>query len=295
MTSSDAAPVRPARPAIVTVAFWLQLAAAAVLLVLIGLVVVEAVRYDGQIDRAVQMVPDADPMEISDERSGNVFGALFIGVPALLLAAWLAATLLPLRRGSNTARILVFVAAGAQLLLYLGQGCMGTLLIPLALGAGFFEPGFDPSEGMPPDGGDWQQSKFLDTLYAQGDPGGVIFGISGLVVLALTAVVVVLLLLPEAGRWFRPQPAGAHPAAFGYGLPPVGVPLPHSYYYPPPVPPAGYMICPDPAVHFAHPPTGAVSAPEGASPVGGDVPSVSRTPDGPGKSPTDPTADTLGG
>lgn len=290
MTSTDAAPVRPARPTIVAVAFWLQLAAVAVLLVLIALVVVEAVRYDGQIDRAVQLVPDADPMEVSDERSGNVFGALFMGVPALLLAAWLAATALPLARGSNTARILVFVGAGAQLLLCLGQGCMGSLLIPLALGAGFSEPGFDPSEGMPPDGGDWEQSKFLDTLHAHGDSGDVIFGIGGigvLVVLALTAVVVVLLLLPEAGRWFRPVPtvpAGPYPVAIGYGYPPVGAPLPYGYGYPSaaPVPPPAYLLCPDPALHLAHPPTRpAQSTPDDGPPPGNE------TPDGPGEPPSD--------
>ena len=115
MTSPDTAPARPARPGSVTVAVWLQLATVAVLLLLIGLVVFAAVRYDAQIDRAVRLVPDADPTEVSHERSGNLFMTLAVGVPVLLLAGWLAATALPLRRGSNTARILVFVAAGAQL------------------------------------------------------------------------------------------------------------------------------------------------------------------------------------
>ncbi|MGC1214241.1 MAG: hypothetical protein WA890_23650 [Micromonospora sp.] len=295
MTPSDAAPVRPTRPTIVTVAFWLQLAAVAVLLVLIALLVVEAVRYDGQIDRAVQLVPDADPMEVSDERSGNVVGALFLGVPALLLAVWLAATALPLARGSNTARILVFVAAGAQLLLCLGQGCMGALVIPFALGAGFSDPGFDPSEGMPPDGGDWEQSKFLDTLYGLGDSEDVVFGVGGiavLMVLALTAAVVVLLLLPDAKGWFRPAPAapaGSYPMALGYGYPPFAAMPPYGYGYPP-VPPPGYLLCPDPALHLAHPPTGATPSSPPEVPLPG-----SETADGPGKPPADPTADPLDG
>lgn len=255
MILPDAEPPRPARPTVVTVAFWLQLAAVVVLLGLIGLVVAEAVHYDGQIDRALRLVPDADPMEVSDERMSNIFMAASIGVPALLLAGWLAATALPVRRGSNTGRILVFVAAGAQLLLCLAQGCSGVFLIPLALAAGATDPGFDPSGDVPPDGADWQESKFLHTLYSQGDPPDVVFaagGIAVLAVLALTATVVLLLALPQANRYFKPRhpasPAFGHPAPMGYG----------------PVVPPGYMICPDPALHLAHPHT----EPETTAPTG---------------------------
>ncbi|RZU72585.1 hypothetical protein EV384_0956 [Micromonospora kangleipakensis] len=285
MIPPDAAPVRPA---IVTAAFWVQLATVVVLLLLVGLVVVQAVRYDGQIDRALGLVPDADPVEVSDERSGNVFTALAMGVPALLLAGWLAATARPLSRGSNTARVLVFVAAGAQLLLCLFQGCSGVLFIPLVLAAGAADPGFDPSEGVPPDGPDWEQSKFLDTLYAQGNPADVFFGVGGLGVLAvlvLTTVVVVLLLLPEAGRWFRPPPAvpaGAHPMASSSGYPPVGVTFP-----------PGYMICPDPALHLAHPPTGSIASTSHGPAEGRPTAAGDRTPEGPQEPPADPTADTL--
>lgn len=303
MTSPDTAPARPARPGTVTVAVWLQLATVAVLLLLIGLVVFAAVRYDAQIDRAVRLVPDADPTEVSNERSGNLFMTLAVGVPVLLLAGWLAATALPLRRGSNTARILVFVAAGAQLLVCLVQGCSGALVIPIMLAAGTAGPGFDPSDGVPPE--DWEQSKFLDTLYAQGDPSDTFFGLSGtafLLVLALTATVLVLLLLPESGRWFRPQPAvpaGAPPLPFGYGPPPPGAAFPYGYGYPMPaaMPPPGYVLCPDPALHFAQPPTGpAAPTPDDPPPAGVDRSAPgSRTPDGPGKPPVDPTAGPLGG
>ncbi|WP_433315503.1 hypothetical protein [Micromonospora chersina] len=266
MPSADAAPARPARPGAVTAAYWLQLAAVAVLLVLVCLVVIEAVRYDAQIDEALRRVPDADPTEVSDERAGNVFGSLFLGVPALLLAVWLAATALPLRRGSNVARILVFVAAGGQVLLCLGQGCVGLLVIPLAFAAGLGDPEVDPSAGDVPDTGAWAESRFLETLYDQGEPGVVptaIGGIGILLVLTLTAAVVVLLLLPDSRRWFGgptvvPSPVGPWPGyAYGYG--------PGHYGWP--APPPGYLICPDPAMHLVHPPTApAVTA--WASPAG---------------------------
>ncbi|MEU2612363.1 hypothetical protein ABZ570_12385 [Micromonospora sp. NPDC007271] len=280
MTPPGAAPARPTRPVVVTVAFWLQIATVAVLLALVGLVVAAALDYNGQIDEALRQVPDADPMEVSDERSGNLVMTLTLGVPALLLAAWLAATALPLSKGSNAARILVFVAAGAQLLVCLGQGCGGVLVIPLMLAAG--DPEFDPALDSGVDGADWEQSKFLDTLYSQGDPGAILAfgGIGVMLVLALTAAVVVLLLLPDSRRWFRPASAAwPPPAPYGYwpghpaaaypgGYPAVPYPGGHAAAYPPavgPLPP-GYLLCPDPALHLAHPPAGPSAPGQGTSP-----------------------------
>ncbi|WKU00849.1 hypothetical protein Q2K19_10400 [Micromonospora soli] len=247
----------------------MQLAAVAILLALVCLVIVEAVRYDAQIDEALRRVPDADPVEVSDERSGNVFMACFIGIPALLLAGWLAATALPLRRGSNIARILVFVAAGGQLLLCVGQGCLGLVAVPLTLLAATDAPELDPSMGAPPDGADWEQSRFLDTLYAQSDGPGAVASAAGglgvLLVLALTAAVVVLLMVPDSRRWFRGAapvpPAGPWPV-YGYGYGPAYPPPGYGYgpAYPPPGQPVwptlppGYLACPDPALHLAHPP-----------------------------------------
>ncbi|MFD2763983.1 hypothetical protein [Micromonospora eburnea] len=266
--TSPAVAARPARPAVVTVAFWLQIATVAVLLVLVGIVVFAAVRYNAQIDEAVRRVPDADPAEVSGERSGNVFTAGTLGAPALLLAAWLAATALPLRGGSNPARILVFVAAGAQLLLCFVQSCGGLLVIPLMLGLG--GPDYDPALDPEFDGTDWEQSKFLDALYDQGDPEA-FFAIGGIglaLVLALTLAVVVLLLVPESGRWFRPAssapvppvPYGywpGHPAAYPSGYPAAAYPPGHpAAAYPPGYPVAGYPLCPDPALHLAQPPAG---------------------------------------
>ncbi len=276
---TPAAPARPARPAVVTVAFWLQIAAVAVLFVLVALVVFGSLRYNAQIDEALRRVPDADPTEVAGERSGVVFMALTTGIPALLLAAWLGATALPLRRGSNTARILVFVAAGAQLLLCLVQSCGGLLAIPFMMAAvatdgSGYDPDLDP-------GLDGDQSKFLDTLAAQGDPGVLVAlgGIGLTLVLVLSAAVVVLLLVPDANRWFRPPPPAAWPppASYGYwpGYPapayPPGYPSPA---YPPGYPAAGmpfspgYPVYPDPALYPAHSSTEPVAATPGGAPAG---------------------------
>jgi len=278
--TSPAVAARPTRPAVVTVAFWLQIATVAVLLAVVGLVVFAAVRYNAQIDEALRRVPDADPVEVSDERSGNIFATTTLGVPALLLAAWLAATALPLRSGSNPARILVFVAAGAQLLLCLAQGCGGLLVIPLMLATGMDDPGYDPALDPGPDGVDWEQSKFLDALYDQGDPEAIFAfgGIGVVLVMVLTLAVVVLLLVPDSGRYFRPASAAlppvpygywpGHPAAYASGHPaaayyPPGYPAAYPPGYPaagyPPAampPPPGYPACPDPGLHQVYPPAG---------------------------------------
>lgn len=124
---------RPPRPVTVTVAFWLQIAAVAVLLAVVGLAVTGAVLFDAEITRVAGLVADADPAEVRGERTGNVVGALIAGVPAALLAIWLAATALPLRAGRNTARILVYVAGGLQLLVFCAQGCGAALLVPAVL------------------------------------------------------------------------------------------------------------------------------------------------------------------
>lgn len=249
MIQAATEPVRPVRPAAVTVAFWLQLVAAALLLLLIGLVVWQAVDWDGQIDRAARLVPDADPDEVRGERVTNVVMSSVLGVTALLLAVGLAVTAPYVRRGANSARILVFVAAGLPLLIFLVVGCPGALLLPLA-----FAPG---PEGEPPsDAGaavPWEESKFAETLYSTPDPVGDAFAIVGvagtLAVVLLSVAVVLLLALPPASRYFVPRvaPAGAYPIAMGAS----GMPL---------VPP-GYMICPDPTLHFAHRPPGAEPSP----------------------------------
>ncbi|GGM69373.1 hypothetical protein ACFFX1_14690 [Dactylosporangium sucinum] len=243
---------RPARPAQVTVAFWFQLAAVALLLGLVGLVVAYAVHFDDEISRAAALVPDADPAEVSSERSGNVFTSLILGVPTLLLAVWLAATAVPVSRGSNIARILVFVAGGGQLLICLLQGCGGFLVAPF-----FFA--FDSADVSGTDVSGtgevpWEESKFLETLYSDVDPFSEVSFLAGgagaLVVLMLTCVVVLLLALPPAHRYFVPRTAAPQAPGWPAVHPGAGYPLP--------VP---YMVCPDPSVHFPPVAASPVTAP----------------------------------
>ncbi|MGC4849289.1 hypothetical protein ACLQ3F_18760 [Micromonospora sp. DT15] len=249
---------RPPRPATVTIAFWLQLAVVLVLLGLTALTVAEAVRFDGQIDRAVRLVPDADPDEVAGERQGNVAMTLILGVPAVLLAVWFAATAVPVWRGANVARILVFVASGAQLLVCFGQCCSGGFLVPLLT---MPEIGDEP----PPDWDEeWETSTFYDTLYAGTDPWEDLLipaaGLGVLTVLVLSAAVTLLLALPPANRWFVPRtanealpgPAWMMPvptyAPTGYGYPTA--PLVPGFLPPNQPLPPGYLICPDPAAHL---------------------------------------------
>ncbi|MDM4721579.1 hypothetical protein QTQ03_19020 [Micromonospora sp. WMMA1363] len=299
MTAPTDVPARPPRPRTVTVAVWLQLASVLVLLGLVALVIVQAVQWDGHIDRAVRAVPDVDPGEVSAERWGNVTGALFISVPVLLLAVWYAATARPVHRGGNVARILVFVGAGLQLLVCLGQGCLGVVFLPMLLaGAGFDEA--YPDDGDPP-AEFWEDSAFLDALYGTTDPFDAVFfplGVLGaLLVFLLTAAVVLLLVLPPAHRWFVaarpvPPPLSTIPAPYlaAEPVPPAYAPpdyAPPGYVppgYQPPgyftVPP-GYLSCPDPS---AHAPSGAQVVDPG-SPSGVDT--EVRRPDVPGSSSDD--------
>ncbi|GAB3949079.1 hypothetical protein GCM10027614_47260 [Micromonospora vulcania] len=219
MSPPALAPVRPPRPVTVTIAFWLQLALVLILLGLAGLAVAEAVHFDGQITRAAQLVPDADPAEVTGERRGNIAMTLVIGVPAVLLAMWLVATAGPVRRGLNTARILVFVASGTQLLVCFAQCCSGGFLVPLLTSV---PTEVDPTTIDSED--EWPESEFFEALYSAADPFGDLFipvaGLSVLLVLTLSAAVVLLLALPPANRWFVPGTAPSKPppapAAMGW-------------------------------------------------------------------------------
>ncbi|MGK5445475.1 hypothetical protein ACSNN7_27120 [Micromonospora sp. URMC 105] len=259
MTHDAAAPARPPRPTAVTVAYWLQIAAVVVLLALVGLVLWHAVEWNGEIDRAARLVPDADPAEVSDERFGNIFMSSVIGVAALLLALWFALTARGVRRGSNVARILVFVAGGLQALVCCAQGGFALLFIPFFFAIGGPEEEWEgeeiPAEFMP------EESKFLETLYGTGsDPTGeVLFTVGGVgatLVLGLTAAAVVLLVLPPVHRWFVPR--AATPDA---PRPPLHPPYPPAFLLPP-----GYMLCPDPRAHGLPPHPAAASPHPAAAP-----------------------------
>ncbi|WBB55895.1 hypothetical protein [Verrucosispora sp. WMMD573] len=261
-------PPHPPRPGTVTVAFWLQLATVVILLGLVTLLVLAAIDWNHAVDQAVRQVPNADPHEVRAERFNSVMMAAVFGVPALLLALWLGLTAPRVRAGSNTARVMVFVAGGVQLLLCVAQGCAGALVIPFGLAVAMTEgPYVDesyPEDVPPPDDEFWQESDFFEALYDQPTSFDMFFPLVGLGVLLVflfTAAVVLLLALPPAHRWFVPraEPAAAwppgrdipnaylvgHTVPMGYPAPP-GVPVLPSYPPPPgyppgyPTPPPGY-------------------------------------------------------
>ncbi|WP_327003254.1 hypothetical protein OHA72_50640 [Dactylosporangium sp. NBC_01737] len=235
--------VRPPRPAQVTVAFWLQLAAVALLVAILGVAVAHAVYYDGEISRVAALVGGVDPGEVRDERASNIMATLFIGVPALVLAVWFGVTARPVLRGSNLARIFVFVAGGGQLLLATGQTCGGFLLAPLAFSA--MDAGADD---VMDDGVSWENSEFTDTLYSSTEVfSGVLFLgalLVAVLVLAITVAVVLLLALPPAHHYFTPR-APKPPAVWP----------PH-----PALGPMPYYICPDPSAHLPAAPPATVTA-----------------------------------
>ncbi|WP_433389076.1 hypothetical protein [Micromonospora sp. KLBMP9576] len=270
MTPPADAPARPPRPATVTVAFWLQLVTVLVLLGLVALAAIEAIQWDNQIDRAVRAVPDADPDEVRGERWSNVSTTVVFGLVILLLATSLAATALPVRRGGNTARILVFVAGGLQLLACCAPSFLGALALPM-IAFGFDDepyPEGEHPEGAPADASAdiWAESKFFETLYATSDPFDAVFfplaGGGAVAVLVLTLAVVLLLALPPAHRWFVPRTAGT-----AAPMPPAGFPVfPVAYPSSPGRPgyhaAPGYLICPDPAAHQPPPPAAETGATE---------------------------------
>ncbi|NYF56212.1 hypothetical protein [Micromonospora purpureochromogenes] len=259
MTQDAGAPARPPRPTAVTVASWMQIAAAVVLLALLGLVLWQAIEWNGEIDRAARLVPDADPDEVSGERVGNIVMSSVLGVPALLFAAGLLATARGVRRGSNVARILVFVAGGLQLLAACAQGGLSLLFIPFLFALGGPEEDWDsdiPAEFMP------EESGFMRELYGDGsDPtGDVLFGagsLGTLLVVGLTLTAVVLLALPLVHRWFVPRAAEQARRA------PLDPTYPPAFLLPP-----GYMLCPDPRAHGLPPqPMPAAPQPMPAAPA----------------------------
>ncbi|MCM0678170.1 hypothetical protein NCC78_26350 [Micromonospora phytophila] len=172
--------------------------------------VVAAVHHNGQVDRVIERVPYADPVEVSIERRVNLLMALLSGVPALLLAGWLAATAFRLRRGSNTARILVFVAACGQVLLCPALGCFGALLVRTQLAA---DPGTGGSSYPTFDLAGGEQSEFDMMIEVQSPTLDLVFGMVSLGLLlvpVISAVVVVLLRRPDAAGWFSRRAAAVH-------------------------------------------------------------------------------------
>jgi hypothetical protein len=256
-------PAAASRPAAVTVAFALQLAAVGTLLLMVGVAIADAIHYDGLIDQAIRITgPDAS--EAAFERSANLSGALIIAIPAVLMAVWLGIAAVWVRRGSNVARILTLIGLGAPLLLSLlfclFGGLFGVLMLGLFAASSddvlADDESFADDEGLAP----WDESNFYDELLRL-DSGGwsVAFDVLGTTSAAMGALLGIatgiLLLTSASNRYFRPQeamprlpyPPPYHPAQIH------GYPAPHPYPYPP--------ACPYPPAHGHQPFWYAVPAP----------------------------------
>ncbi|XVU22313.1 hypothetical protein ACQPZJ_34265 [Actinoplanes sp. CA-054009] len=262
----------PTIPTTVRVAFYFQLAVAAMLLLFVGAVIARAVHYDGLITEAA-LPTAADPAIVADERSINLTGTLFPAIPALILAIWLGITAFLVRRGSNVGRILTFVGMGAPVALFL-SGCLvggfGLFVFFGSLAAGGIDEE-DPYADEPfPDDTDYYPDSFTgdafyDRLYAL-DNGGwsiayeVISFSALLLALACAIVTVVLLLTGPSGRFFRPGRAVTppRPLPYGYGMPPA---------YPAPMPPYPAPSYPSPSFPAPSYPSAAFPAPSYPSPA----------------------------
>lgn len=231
-------------------AFWMLLAGAALLLGFVGLAVAHAVHYDAAVLRVAASMPGTNPDEVSSERTGNLLATLFVGVPALLVAVWLAVVARPVLRGSNVARIFAFVAGGGLLAVFMTQVCGGG---SDAASLAFAISGDGSYDGSSEDSGFYtalyDETETFDDLFFLGS------GFIVLMVLAVSAAAVLLLAVPPANRYFVPRPAPAWPA---YAAFPGGPPIP-------------YVICPDPSAHFQPAAPAAPAAPSDPPPPDTEV------------------------
>ncbi|MGK5681758.1 hypothetical protein [Actinoplanes sp. URMC 104] len=288
------APPAPPRPAVVTVAFWFQVALVGLLLLAVGVSIADAVRYDGLIDEAARTTT-ADPLDVASERDGNVTGLLVAGLPLTVLALWLGITVLWVRRGNNVARILTWVGLAAPIGLLLlacvfGSfiGLAGLLLFGLLAGPLEEEPapvgedaGFDDFA--------WEDGGFYDRLWTL-DGGGwslaydAVRGTSLAVAFLFAIATAVLLLTGPANRYFRPDRAGANPPRQTYGPMPFHPPMPPAFWSPPPFVPApgpspfGPPAAPAPPDPFVPPPAPAPPGPFVPPPASGGSPERPPTP-----------------
>lgn len=232
----------------VTVAFWLQLALILALLLIVVTSILDAVHYDGVIDKAALAAPGS-PDDVAMERDSNLFGTLALSLSLAVLVVWLGVTLLWVRRGSHVARVLTWVGLGSPIVLglllclFCGVfGFAGLLAFGLADGGPFLEEGDFPDEGYP--GGETSDN-FYDSLYRL-DTGGLSATYDAitatLVVVALLCAIAtaVLLVTGPANRFFRPdrQPARGPRPGFPYPFPPqhYATPYPPAPGYPTPNP-----------------------------------------------------------
>jgi hypothetical protein len=144
-----------------------------------------AVHYDRVISDVAARFPGKEDL-VRGERDSNVAAVLVFGIPAVLMALWYAATLVPVWRGSGVGRILVFVGG-----------------VALALDDENYVEGSDDFLTALSDG----SGTFGDVMLLAGGAGL-------LLVVALSAAIVVLLALPPSQRFFGPRaaPVGYYPA-----------------------------------------------------------------------------------
>jgi hypothetical protein len=212
---------RGSRPATVVTAVLLAGAAAVLLVALVALAWFARAYQDGLADEAARLVV-AQPGELAAEHSTNLTMAIVVSVMGGLPALWLAATLWPMLRGSNVARILAAIAAfgipGLGLLMALGSCLTGLLFVGLFAGAPFDEQdpgGFDQDPGgfgdVPQDPVDFPaDSPFQEKLWqlqGSGPTPADALPLIVLVVMGLLTAVAVLLVVSPTNRWYSPQPA----------------------------------------------------------------------------------------
>ncbi|NUO57708.1 MAG: hypothetical protein HOV78_13640, partial [Hamadaea sp.] len=127
-----AGPQRGPRPATVTIGAAFQAAAVVVFLLLIAAAWLTRAQYDGFADEAARLV-STRPGELEAEHDSNLTMAIVISVLVALPALWFGATLWPLFRGANVARILAAIGAftipGLGLLMVIGSCVSGMFLL----------------------------------------------------------------------------------------------------------------------------------------------------------------------
>ncbi|MBM2622635.1 hypothetical protein JIG36_44755 [Actinoplanes sp. LDG1-06] len=320
MTSAETIDPIPVRPGVVTIAFWFQVALVALMLIVVGVSIADAVHYSGLIDEAVRTTT-ADTTSVSWEREDNVIGTLFLAVPLTVLAIWLGVTAVWVRRGSNVARILTWVGLGLPALFVVISCFFGFMAVFAfaALAAPFSEPLPEDDPTTWEDDPGFGDDGFAESVWDL-DSGtwsvvsDAIIATSLVLILLLAVATVVLLLTGPANRWFRRgeptrrpptpqqfafpygyQPVPTYPAPYGYAAPP-----PHGYAAPPtwptPYPPAG---APFPPAGFAppappFPPAAAAPFPQatppftpyGSTPFPPSWPAQAPTPAPPAQEPT---------
>jgi hypothetical protein len=185
---------RPGRPATVTVAFILLVAAAVLVLLPIVSLIYELTHFEELLRRAAERT-GSDPAAQADARSTEqIGGALTIGVLVLASAGLLVPSVF-LLRGSNVGRVLSCIAAGLAALCCVAGGVLAV------------------ASQSAPDTSELQRE--LTRLQTDETPTWVGLSVLPTALVPLFAIAaLVMLVLPASNRFFRPP---AMPSAYQYG------------------------------------------------------------------------------